>query len=116
MLWDGPPPADPTSAVHNLVSRLRQPSGPQAAKQARERLSTTPQAAAAWLEEALTLWRGPAYAEFADEEFAKSEVARLEAAQPLGHRPRGQLMIALHRTGRSGGAGNLPQLSFAMIA
>src|SRR5690606_4947205 len=34
-------------------------------------------AAAAVLDEALALWRGPAYAEFADEEFARAEAIRL---------------------------------------
>ncbi len=163
VLWDGQSPADPTSAVHNLVSRLRsviRSAGCEAAvrivtrapgyllevadgeldcarftqlaEQARERLRAAPQAAATLLDEALALWRGPAYAEFAEEEFAQAEAARLEelrlgaaadrvdaalalsrlseaisllepllAAQPLGHRPRGQLMLALHRAGRS---------------
>ncbi len=163
VLWGTQQPADPTSAVHNLVSRLRsiirtagckqsvrivtRPPGyllevadgeldstkfTQLVDQARERLGAAPGAAAALLDEALALWRGPAYAEFADEEFARAEAVRLEglrmgaaadrvdaalalgrpeeaigllepllAAQPIGDRPRGQLMLALHQAGRS---------------
>jgi predicted ATPase/DNA-binding SARP family transcriptional activator len=163
VLWGTQQPADPTSAVHNLVSRLRgiirstgceqavrivtRPPGyllevadgaldsadfTQLVDQARTRISAAPGAAAALLDEALALWRGPAYAEFADEEFARAAAVRLEelrmgaaadrvdaalalgrpeeaigllepllAAQPIGHRPRGQLMLALHRAGRS---------------
>ncbi|MGH3823195.1 MAG: BTAD domain-containing putative transcriptional regulator [Pseudonocardiaceae bacterium] len=99
---------------------------------ARIRLPDQPDEAAALLEDALSLWRGPAYAEFADEEFARAEAARLEelrlaavsdwvdaalalgrsadaigrlefliAAHPLRERPHAQLMLALHRIGRS---------------
>jgi len=163
VLWGARQPADPTGAVHNLVSRLRaiirssnseravridtSPPGyrlevadgaldcarfGQLVDQARDHITSAPQAAAALLDEALALWRGPAYAEFADEEFARAEATRLgelrlgaaadrvdaalalgcpeEAislleplltAQPLGHRFRGQHMLALHRAGRS---------------
>ena len=91
VLWGDQPPADPTGAVHNLVSRLRgilrcsgcdhavtvltRPPGylldvaegnldsarfAQLVDKARERLGDSPQAAAALLDEALALWRGPA--------------------------------------------------------
>jgi class 3 adenylate cyclase/DNA-binding SARP family transcriptional activator len=87
--------------------------------------------AAAILNEALGLWRGPAWAEFADRDFARADVIRLEALRalavedrieiglgtgrhaeligeievavahnPLMERPRAQLMLALHRSGR----------------
>ena len=42
------------------------------------------------LDEALALWRGRAYAEFADDDFARPEVARLE-----------ELALALERSGAS---------------
>lgn len=46
--------------------------------QAREQASERSEVAAAGLEEALALWRGPAFAEFADAPFARGEARRLE--------------------------------------
>ena len=37
-----------------------------------------PEAALAALDQALALWRGPAFAEFASEEFVRAEANRLE--------------------------------------
>jgi hypothetical protein len=89
-----------------------------------------PDRAAALLDQALTLWGGPAYAEFADEDFARPDAVRLDdlrlvatedafaaraacgdealiadleafvAANPLRERPHAQLMTALARDGR----------------
>jgi predicted ATPase len=104
----------------------------QLVSRARDQHRDSPGLAAALLDEALALWRGPAYGEFAGEGFAAPDAVRLEeirwgamadrvdaalalgrpdeaigllepllAAQPLSHRPRGQLMLALHRAGRS---------------
>jgi predicted ATPase/DNA-binding SARP family transcriptional activator len=95
-------------------------------------LEENPGHAATLLDEALQLWRGNPYAEFADEDFARAEAARLEelhlaaeedrteaalalgrhdaaiavldgfvAEHPLRERPRRQLMLALHRSGRT---------------
>ena len=51
----------------------------QLAGRGRDELAGDPSAAAESLQEALALWRGAAYAEFADEDFARPEAARLEA-------------------------------------
>ncbi len=90
-----------------------------------------PAAAAAKLDEALKLWRGPPLADFAYQPFAQREIARLEELRvlavadrldadltlgkhatvvgeldalidehPLRERLRGQLMLALYRSGR----------------
>ncbi|MFG1962854.1 BTAD domain-containing putative transcriptional regulator [Nonomuraea sp. NPDC049028] len=86
-----------------------------------------PRERAAQLHEALSLWRGPAYADLADEEFLRPEIARLEelrlaaleeqaevrlalgedvdladlvSRHPLRERLRAQHMTALYRAGR----------------
>jgi predicted ATPase/DNA-binding SARP family transcriptional activator len=160
VLWPGEPPPSAPKGVHAYVSRLRAvlgdaveiesgPHGYQLAIQghdldarrfeqlvgaARPRLDDDPAGAAAGLAEALALWRGPAYGEFAHEEFARPEAVRLDelwlaatedafaarlacgdagvvgeleafaAANPLRERPHGQLMTALAQAGRQGEA------------
>ena len=47
------------------------------------------------LEEALALWRGPAYAEFADEELARAEALRLEEARRRAIEERFELALSL---------------------
>ncbi|RVX44761.1 putative ATPase [Nonomuraea polychroma] len=92
-----------------------------------ERRSPDPATRAAELEEALALWRGPAYADFPDADFARAEAANLEetrlaaleeqaevrlslgervdlaelvARHPLRERLRASHMLALYRGGR----------------
>ncbi|MFD0743624.1 BTAD domain-containing putative transcriptional regulator [Phytohabitans flavus] len=106
-LWGESAPADPGAAVHVRVSQLRralagaeaggrdlvvsQPpgyalrSGPDGVDAARfaslaaeARSAGDPRTRAGLLAEALELWRGPALADFADEEFAAVAVARWE--------------------------------------
>ena len=123
VLWGEQPPANADGALHNLVSRLRAVLGPdnglavltrapgyalQAAAtavdstefthlvaQARPRLGGEPDRAAALLDAALALWRGPAYAEFADEEFARAEVNRLEELRVTAAEYRVDAALAL---------------------
>ncbi len=106
-LWAEQPPANPTGALQTKVSRLRQALGSldaagrdvvrsrkpgyvldaapdsvdadvftSLAGQARR--AESPADRARLLTDALALWRGAAYGEFADEPFARAEVLRLE--------------------------------------
>ncbi|WP_308164287.1 BTAD domain-containing putative transcriptional regulator [Nonomuraea sediminis] len=106
-LWGEAAPADPAAALHVRVAQLRralagaepggrdlvasQPPGyalraaPDAVDAARfaglvgrAREAGDPRTRAGLLSEALSLWRGPALADFADEEFARTAVARWE--------------------------------------
>jgi DNA-binding SARP family transcriptional activator/WD40 repeat protein/energy-coupling factor transporter ATP-binding protein EcfA2 len=49
------------------------------------------------LEAALGLWRGPAWAEFADEDFARAEVARLDGLRAVATEDRVELALAAGR-------------------
>jgi DNA-binding SARP family transcriptional activator len=106
-LWDGDPPAGAVGAVRTFVAALRRALEPGRPPRAPSRLLVTegpgyalraePDAVDAWcferetaaaatlppgqalerLEQALERWRGPAYAEFADEHWARAERSRL---------------------------------------
>jgi class 3 adenylate cyclase/DNA-binding SARP family transcriptional activator/WD40 repeat protein len=52
-------------------------------------------AAAALLDEALGLWRGPAWAEFAEFDFARAEVTRLEGQRAGATEDRAEIELAL---------------------
>ncbi|WP_328818642.1 BTAD domain-containing putative transcriptional regulator [Nonomuraea cypriaca] len=106
-LWGETPPADPVAALHVRVSQLRRalagaepggrelvasqppgyalrarPDGVDAARFAaltgQAQAADDPRTRAGLLAEALGLWRGPALADFADEEFARPAVVRWE--------------------------------------
>ena len=53
--------------------------------------------AATALDEALGLWRGPAWAEFADDEFARTEVARLDELHAVAWEARAEIGLAAGR-------------------
>lgn len=105
-LWGDDPPANTDAALHNLVSRLRRLLADHGAAdwlttaapgyrltigvddcdallfehltdRSAGLLATAPADAAATLDRALGLWRGSAYAEFADEEFARARASEL---------------------------------------
>ena len=107
LLWGSEQPANPEAALHTVVSRLRtrladvgltdvlltrSPGyllrlGPgdldatsvaTSVESAAAMITRDPEQAAAMLDAALELWRGTAYAEFADDEFSAAEVARLQ--------------------------------------
>jgi DNA-binding SARP family transcriptional activator len=157
-LWGAEPPATAAKSLQVYVSRLRKALGREdllltrsggytlaigrddldlarferLAERGRERLAVGDlDAAAADLNDALRLWRGPPLADFAYDAFAITEITRLEelrlacleeridadlarghhselsaeleslvAAHPLRERLRGQLMLALYRSGR----------------
>ncbi|WP_318783819.1 BTAD domain-containing putative transcriptional regulator [Streptomyces spectabilis] len=56
-----------------------------------------PGAALAALDEALGLWQGPAYAEWADSDWARAEAARLDGLRLLAVERRARLALALGR-------------------
>lgn len=108
VLWRGEPPPSATASLHAYVSRLRRAVGARdgapvalesrppgyrlrveparidarrfedLATAARRDLEGRPGQAAERLADALELWRGQAYAEFADEDFARAEAVRLQ--------------------------------------
>ena len=131
-LWGDRQPALPSGALHNLVSRLRavlsaagaedvqlltQPPGyclklnrssldslwfEDLAVSARTQLADDPAAAAERLDEALSWWQGPAYAEFADEDFARPSAARLTELKMLAEEDRAEADLLLDRPEAAG--------------
>lgn len=106
-LWGSDPPGNPANTLQTKVSQLRRalaaggaggrelvlyrPPGYQLAVgpgavdadrftelTARARASADPRTRAGLLGDALALWRGPAFADFRDEEFARATIARLD--------------------------------------
>ncbi len=108
-VWGDRQPADPSAALQNLVWRLRhalraagcddaarlltrapgyvleveaeQVDSVRFERQIRAAAAEPPERAVDLLEDALSLWRGPAYAEFADDDIVRFEATRLEELQ-----------------------------------
>ncbi|MGW3034061.1 BTAD domain-containing putative transcriptional regulator [Streptomyces sp. NPDC001178] len=125
-LWDDPGPGA-VGAVQTFVAALRRVLEPERPARAPARLLVTegpgyalraaPGSVDAWrfetavvgaaqlppaqalqqLEEALELWRGPAYAEFADEDWARGECARLTELRLRAVEQRAQARLDLGR-------------------
>ncbi len=121
-VWGDAPPGDPTAAVHVRVSQLRralagaEPGGRElVASQApgyvlrttdvdavrfadlvaAARDADEPRTRARLLAEALGLWRGPALADFADEEFARAAVAGWEEQRLAAVEAHAEARLAL---------------------
>ena len=120
-LFGETPPAEARNALQTYVTRLRQALGPaadvivtrppgylvdlsraavDAARfadlLAKARAAATAAAALAPLEQALALWRGPAFAEFA-ETFARAEALRLQELRLAAREDRAALLLRLDR-------------------
>jgi YVTN family beta-propeller protein len=122
-LWAGEPPATATKAVRVYVAQLRKALGPDVVvtegggyavpldghetdvgrferliEEGRRRLDEGEAGRAATvLREALTMWRGPALADFRYDDFAQAEVARLEEARLTALETRIEADLALGR-------------------
>ncbi len=121
-VWPDDPPAHADAALHSLVARARgvlgdgalltRPPGylldlPADALDATRFAGLVEQAAAApdpgaraaLLDEALAHWRGPAFAEFADDDPVRPEAARLEEMRTAAEEARAQADLDLGRPG-----------------
>ncbi|HLU76180.1 MAG TPA: BTAD domain-containing putative transcriptional regulator [Nonomuraea sp.] len=112
-LWGDRPPRNPAGTLQARVSQLRRalgspvlhgPSGYRLdgvtvdASLFRTLLASSAGGApgrAAVIEEALALWRGPAYADFADEGFAAPEIARLDEQRLTAWEELAEIRLAL---------------------
>ena len=122
LLWGEDQPDNPAAALHSQVARLRRalradgrelvvtrPPGYLLAVQAAEvdagrfdqlmavARDAAPAEAARLLDEALGLWRGPAYAGFSDREVAQVEAIRLEEARLAAAERRAAALLAAGR-------------------
>lgn len=131
ILWGERPPASARRSLHSHVSRLRKLLGDECAAPLRtcssgyvleipehavdasrfEQLSSQARATAQrdaamaveLFDEALTLWRGRAYADMADEDFARSEARRLEELRLVTVEDRIDAALVLGRHGETVG-------------
>ncbi|MFG2000688.1 BTAD domain-containing putative transcriptional regulator [Spirillospora sp. NPDC048911] len=129
-LWTDPPEGA-LGAVQTFVAALRRALEPDRPPRTPARLLVTvppgyalrpePQAVDAWrfeaavreagepapagaferLDEALAMWRGPAYAEFAEEDWARGEAIRLDELRLLAVERRAEAALALGRAAAS---------------
>ena len=128
-VWGGCQPADPSAALQSLVWRLRQAlhatgcegavrlltrppgyllevegeqvDGVRFERQVRAAAAESPERAVGLLEDALSLWRGPAYAEFADDDIVRVEATRLEELQLTARLDWVDGLLALDRPGET---------------
>jgi predicted ATPase/DNA-binding SARP family transcriptional activator len=120
VVWDGDAPPAPSNALQTYVSRLRISLGPDAVlrRPPGYALALPVDDVDAWrfealverarglpagdaldvLDEALGLWRGAAYAEFADADFARGESVRLEERRASAESARLDALLRLGRT------------------
>lgn len=127
VLWGDDPPASDRNALQTYVARLRRrlrtaatpaplvtrPPGyaielrphqldslqfRELMEQARATLPVDPSRALEILDDALELWRGPAFAEFADDDVARPEAARLEELRQTAVENRVDALVALGRS------------------
>ncbi|MGC5616200.1 AfsR/SARP family transcriptional regulator [Georgenia sp. Z1491] len=116
-VWGDRVPGGSHGALHTVLSRLRGVLGERAVERgpagyalavgpdaldadrftamcARAE-SSAPALAVPILDEALGLWRGPAYVEFADRDFARAEAARLDELRLAAREDRARAALAL---------------------
>ena len=116
-VWGDDEPTRPGAALYTVVSRLRHTLGATmlrsgsagyalsiapvqvdamrfAALRARA-ATTSPRVAAPLLDQALSLWRGAAYAEFADRDFVRPEAVRLEELRLATREDRAEMALRL---------------------
>ena len=127
VLWGDDPPASDRNALQTYIARLRRRLGAAATPapvvtrppgyaielgphqldslqfcelmdQARASLHVDPSRAIEILDDALELWRGPAFAEFADDDVARAEAARLEELRQTAVEDRVDALLALGRS------------------
>jgi DNA-binding SARP family transcriptional activator len=126
-LWGDVPPAGAVGAIQTFVSALRRALEPDRTPRTPAQLLVTmapgyalraapddvdawrfeaavtgsrdqrPEIALAQVDEALNLWRGPAYAEFQDQAWARGEISRLDELRLLAVERRAEALLALGR-------------------
>ncbi len=119
IVWHGRPPPSATNALQSKVSRLRGVLPAEAVRHVPAGYLLTldahdcdadrfcdlvdaadglaPADRLAVLDQALRLWQGRAYEEFADEDFARAAAVRLEQRRLLAHEQRFEALLATDR-------------------